>query len=92
MWEEIKIVVPFFFSSNNNSTNLFCIKGSNPLVGSSSIKTSGLPIKAVTIPTFCFIPFDIFFILTFVSNSNILSNSSILFLSFIFFMSAIKLM
>lgn len=54
-------VLPRPFSSSTSSINRFCISGSRPLVGSSSINISGSCIKAATMPTFCFIPLLIFF-------------------------------
>ena len=72
--EDIKIVLPRLFSSIR-FTNSFCINGSNPLVGSSKIKISGSCIKATTMPTFCFIPLDIFLILHLGSSSKRLISS-----------------
>lgn len=84
------MVVPFFFSSNIRSINRFCIKGSRPLVGSSRITISGFPIKAFMIPSFCFIPFDIFRTLPEGSSSSRSINSFIRLLSRMPFISARK--
>ena len=91
IWEDIKIVFPRCFSSNTNSIKRFCINGSNPLLGSSKINSSGSCIKAQIIPIFCFIPLDIFFIFPCGLSSKRSINSYALVKSVIPFIFAINL-
>ena len=91
IWEDIKMVFPFFFSERISSTNRFCISGSSPLVGSSRIRILARGfIKAQTMPIFCFMPFDIFFSLPDAFNSNIFISSCARPISLIFFIFATK--